>query len=113
MAQPSYSCSQCQRWFKNKSGLTQHIHAAHPIISHSRSPPPFEQDEPGGEPAEDRESPQLGPHSPLARFSSPLLDVHNMFVGPDSKLYRNYHTLIDGKLVWFITFIVSINFGNW
>ena len=90
MNHPHYACLKCPWWFKNKSGLTQHTNAIHPDLTHplSRYEP---QDQDFDEP------PLPHPNSP-ARSSPPVQGEHDMFVGPNNQLYRNYHLLFNGKL---------------
>ncbi|KIM51190.1 hypothetical protein SCLCIDRAFT_33649 [Scleroderma citrinum Foug A] len=105
----------CHRWFKNQSGLTQHKRS-HPCLNHSRgspqhrcshlrlnhsrrSPGYFEQDHssnvtpPVAEHVASDDLQDEGPHD--FNYGAPLdpeLDgMTAEFVGPDNKVYRNYH----------------------
>ncbi|KAG1785541.1 uncharacterized protein HD556DRAFT_1249676 [Suillus plorans] len=85
----------CNRWFKNRSGYTQHMNAKHPIFLHPHavtqasvpcSPSPalsFDLD------FGDANDTDLGPEDPLQPTAQ--------FVGPGDRLYRNYHPLLSAR----------------
>ncbi|KAG1888206.1 hypothetical protein F4604DRAFT_1916128 [Suillus subluteus] len=89
----------CKRFFKTTAGRTKHILSAHPIVSPPASPEPhishpndiadnpFQDDELLGQLTGDNE----------ALRASPPPNVHAEFYGPGNLLYRNYHTLLDGR----------------
>ncbi|KAG1839875.1 hypothetical protein F4604DRAFT_1885178 [Suillus subluteus] len=84
----------CKRYFKTTAGRTKHVLSAHPIVS---SPPPEDHvNNPVDQLQDDADfSNFLDPASGESR-SSPSPHVHTEFYGPGDKLYRNYHTLLDG-----------------
>ncbi|KAG1888701.1 hypothetical protein F4604DRAFT_1877237 [Suillus subluteus] len=84
----------CKRYFKTTAGHTKHVLSAHPIVS---SPPPEDHvNNPVDQLQDDADfSNFLDPASGESR-SSPPPHVHAEFYGPGDKLYRNYHTLLDG-----------------
>jgi len=100
----------CNRWFRNLSGLTQHKRTIHPSFSQYQqhlparagSLGPLGQEYHDAAPVTDhdlnRDSPDRDGHQ-----DGPLDQEHeNMraeFVGPGSKLYRNYHPGLNGMFV--------------
>lgn len=98
---PTYPCPKCRRWFKNKSGLTQHLNAKHSVSTQAQSQTSGQRDNlsplrssPAPEGFAPRSSPAPGWFAPR---SSPSPDVETEFFGPGGKLYRNYHKLLNGK----------------
>jgi len=109
-----YSCKQCKRCFRNRSGLTQHTHAKHPHFS--PPPAPFIPDEQSGN--QDRFSPVPDVGDPWAevRTREEMDDLMNdessehsddsehsdgcnpaVFVGQDDTLFHNYHPSLTGE----------------
>ena len=84
-----YACKQCKRWFRNRSGLTQHTHAKHPRFSLSSAsvPLPAASDE-----LDDHD--MDGGH--LMEDIEPNYSIRSAFVGPDDVLFRNYHPGLTG-----------------
>ena len=84
-----YACKQCKRWFRNRSGLTQHTHAKHPRFSLRSTSIPLpavsdeldDHDMDGGDFTED---------------IAPNHSIRSAFVGPDDALFHNYHPGLTG-----------------
>ncbi|KAF8551067.1 hypothetical protein OG21DRAFT_1478282 [Imleria badia] len=85
----TYPCPKCCRWFKNKSGLTQHVNAKYPASARPPSPTGKQQDIFNGE-TEAQNADWFPPNS------SPVPDIETEFFGAGDKLYRNYHKLLNG-----------------
>ncbi|KAF8132929.1 hypothetical protein EV363DRAFT_1397839 [Boletus edulis] len=85
--QLQYPCLKlgCNRWFKNQSGLTQHLHTKHPHPpSPTRSSPPPRTPE--------------SPHEPLEDwFPFPSQDFNAEYQGPRNAVLRNYHPRLTGR----------------
>ncbi|KIK80363.1 hypothetical protein PAXRUDRAFT_158890 [Paxillus rubicundulus Ve08.2h10] len=81
----------CRHWFKNKSGLTQHVNTAHAISP----PPPSPLPELHAETAPDPTAGQacLGADALLQHE----YEVDTEFFRPRDKLYWNYHMLLTGQ----------------
>jgi hypothetical protein len=95
----TYSCPQCPRWFKNRSGLMQHLNSMHREVSPPDNPANHLHHD-GGE--YDTEQPQVvppTPSSPSRCSSTPSHDVNAEFIGPGEKVYRNYHPRLSGEYV--------------
>ncbi|KAF8553040.1 hypothetical protein OG21DRAFT_1477479 [Imleria badia] len=86
----TYPCPKCRRWFKNKSGLMQHVNAKHPASAQPSSPTGEQQDIFDGE-TEAQNADWFPPNS------SPVPDIKTEFFGAGDKLYRNYHKLLNGR----------------
>lgn len=94
-------CPKCHRWFKNKSGLTQHLNARHLVLAR----PPSLTDEQwsrfNGETevhSVDRFPPRSLPVPGVeSEFFLPAPDIDAEFFGLGKKLYRNYHKLLNGE----------------
>ncbi|KAF8545662.1 hypothetical protein OG21DRAFT_1492080 [Imleria badia] len=86
----TYPCPKCRRWFKNKSGLIQHINAKHPASARPLSPTGEQQDIFDGE--TEAQNADWFP-----RNSSPVPDIETEFFGAGDKLYRNYHKLLNSR----------------
>ena len=87
----------CNHWFGNKAGLTQHINQFHPdflcfvptvSLTSSRSVP-TERDDNAIEPSSSDLRP---PHTCVGGE-----DMNSQWHGPSAKLYRNYHTKLTGE----------------
>lgn len=117
-----YACPKprCGRWFRNKSGLTQHQNAAHPVFPpppvfpspspHPRplTPPPSFPELDGsnledGQPDYEAPSPSPDRVATLTRVDNEAASVDQIdhpvnarFFGPGNKLYRNYHVKLNG-----------------
>ncbi|KIK77748.1 hypothetical protein PAXRUDRAFT_165831 [Paxillus rubicundulus Ve08.2h10] len=99
-----YPCTKphCNHWFRNKSGLTQHLNAVHQVFS--PPPPPSPEPVPGvGQPGHEVSSgDQHHFNDPLhngMHHSSPPPHVEAQFFGPGDKLYRNYHAKMNGTFI--------------
>ena len=73
-----YACNQCKRWFRNRSGLTQHTHAKHPHFSRPLA------------------IPQPAAPDVLDNHDVEPSHIHPAFVGPDDALFRNFHPGLTG-----------------
>ncbi|KAI5998603.1 hypothetical protein EDD15DRAFT_2386521 [Pisolithus albus] len=91
-----YACTQCKRWFRNRSGLTQHTHAKHPRFStYSLPTNNWSVDDPHAEVDEDRavDVPHLSPGPDVEMDNG----IRAAFVGPGDNVYRNYHPSLTGQ----------------
>ncbi|KAG2754832.1 hypothetical protein P692DRAFT_20720601 [Suillus brevipes Sb2] len=88
----------CNRWFKNKSGYTQHTNAVHPVLSAAplhapelpqpnRSPSPIFNGDFDGAGEEDLSGIPRSAQSPAPAE----------FFGAGDRLYRNYHPSLTGR----------------
>ncbi|KIO04860.1 hypothetical protein M404DRAFT_25942 [Pisolithus tinctorius Marx 270] len=82
----------CRRWFRNKSGLTQHVNVYHPVFLPINIPAQVEQ--PDQVPSPEEEQFQFRPDDddysdPSTSPSNPTLLAE--FVGQGNKYYQNYH----------------------
>jgi hypothetical protein len=112
----------CTRWFKNRSGLTQHTNAYHPVNNVAPAPGPRLQDVPLPpqplhppreivSPPPDFDPP---PHSSPPRYPRPTVDDEGdedavrptvddegdeeaEFTDPSGRYYCTYHSLLNGK----------------
>ncbi|KAI6007589.1 hypothetical protein F5J12DRAFT_905493 [Pisolithus orientalis] len=73
----------CHRWFRNKSGLTQHVNIYHPVFPPINIPAQVEQPDQVPLPEEEQF------HDPSTSPSNPTLLAE--FVGQGNKYYWNYH----------------------
>ncbi|KAG2122710.1 hypothetical protein BD769DRAFT_1629193 [Suillus cothurnatus] len=92
----------CNRWFKNKSGYTQHTNAVHPLLGamplhtepsqFNRSPSPFfnGDDNPLQSDGAGEEN-----HSEIPRSAQSPIPAE--FFGAGDRLYRNYHPSLTGR----------------
>ncbi|KAG2090359.1 uncharacterized protein F5147DRAFT_748224 [Suillus discolor] len=83
----------CNRWFRNRSGHTQHVNAKHPIFLTPPAPTQLPPHPP---------SPGLGPMdfgdtSPMDDEDPP--QVRAEFFGTGDQLYRNYHPFLSASLI--------------
>ncbi|KAH0837812.1 hypothetical protein J3R83DRAFT_6013 [Lanmaoa asiatica] len=99
-AQLQYPCSipGCNRWFKNQSGLTQHLHAKHPRVSLSPTPSPVPSSPPrcpSVPPLQFPDSPNVQP----SQLPSPevLEQLYAEYLGPSNSIFRNYHPFLTGN----------------
>ncbi|KAH0834698.1 hypothetical protein J3R83DRAFT_10225 [Lanmaoa asiatica] len=99
-AQLQYPCSipGCNRWFKNQSGLTQHLHAKHPRISLSPTPSPVPSSPPrcpSVPPLQFPDSPNVQP----SQLPSPEVpeQLYAEYLGPSNSIFRNYHPFLTGQ----------------
>ncbi|KAG1721168.1 uncharacterized protein EDB91DRAFT_1240337 [Suillus paluster] len=91
--------SGCNRWFKNRSGHTQHMNAVHPMFSkpsasiqpHAHSPGPVPPPPPPPNIVLDS-----GDAMDFGDNEDPLQPAAE-FVGTGSQLYRNYHPFLSGE----------------
>ncbi|KAI6137566.1 hypothetical protein BKA82DRAFT_4379823 [Pisolithus tinctorius] len=88
----------CRRWFRNKSGLTQHVNVYHPVFPPINIPAQVEQ--PDQVPSPEEEQFQFRPDDddysdPSTSPSNPTLLAE--FVGQGDKYYRNYHPNLTGQ----------------
>ena len=84
-----YVCKQCKRWFRNRSGLTQHTHAKHPCFS----PPSASISPPAASDVLDDHD-MDGGH--FMENIEPSHSIRSKFVGPNNALFRNYHPGLTG-----------------
>lgn len=101
-AQLQYACqhANCNRWFKNPSGLTQHEHAIHPRVPISPSPPQ-------SRPAPLNPLPPRSPTPPQAADADiPSLDAE--YLGPRDAVFWNYHPFMTGKFVGALELLLYI-----
>ena len=84
-----YACKQCKRWFRNRSGLTQHTHAKHPRFS----PPSASISPPAASDVLDDHD-MDGDH--FMENIEPSHSIRSKFVGPNNALFRNYHPGLTG-----------------
>ncbi|KAI5991885.1 hypothetical protein EDD15DRAFT_2388391 [Pisolithus albus] len=91
-----YSCKQCKRSFRNRSGLTQHVHAKHPHFwTYSR---PTNHQDVGDLHTEEDEEPLVNPsHSMPGSDTEVDNGVRAAFIGPGNNLFRNYHPGLTGQ----------------
>lgn len=112
-----YPCDEpgCNRWFGNLSGLTKHKRTIHPTLQHHRQSRPDLAELPDHSIHNDQSA---NPHDPITEptaaddpqesgindlgdFLEESMDqpegLKAEFVGPGHKLYRNYHTGLNGK----------------
>ena len=95
----AYPCPKYTHWSRNWLGFTQHLNVVHQTIS----PDPVNdaQGQINGDGGEYEQDIDLLLHppssSPMAHSSPPLPVVHAEFIGPENKLFRNYHPLLTGK----------------
>lgn len=93
---PRYSCKQCKRSFRNRSGLTQHVHAKHPRFWTS-SRPTNHQDVGDLHTEEDEEPPADPYHSVPGSDTEVDNGVQPAFIGPGNNSFRNYHPGLTGQ----------------
>ena len=94
----------CNRWFRNLSGLTQHKHTLHPFFNHHDRASllrehTFNSHQEGSHQGEDGYQGEHGSHEGGDPFEGEHEALRAEFVGPGSKLYRNYHLGLNGKPV--------------
>ncbi|KAI5983185.1 hypothetical protein EDD15DRAFT_2202268 [Pisolithus albus] len=88
----------CRRWFRNKSGLTQHVNVYHPVLPSVNISVPVEQCQ---ESFAGEEHSQVLPDGD-GDSGNPLDDPSNSnplaeYVGPGDRYYRNYHPNLTGR----------------
>ncbi|KAI6096588.1 hypothetical protein F5141DRAFT_1220658 [Pisolithus sp. B1] len=88
----------CHRWFRNKSGLTQHVNVYHPVLPSVNISVPVEQCQ---ESSAGEEHSQVLPDG-YGDSGNPLDDPSNSnplaeYVGPGDRYYRNYHPNLTGR----------------
>jgi len=106
-----HSCEEpgCNHWFRNLAGLTQHKRISHPCFSYpgpdnTELPGCFGQEDYKAERDPDADMFPLPEHNAehAHQECGNSLDhgsesVRAEFVGPGNKVYRNYHTGLNGK----------------
>ncbi|KAI6001202.1 hypothetical protein EDD15DRAFT_2477653 [Pisolithus albus] len=88
-----YTCKQCKRSFRNRSGLTQHTHAKHPrFLTHLTPSNNY-----GQLPPVNDHPPEMEQELPNDSEMGMEDNIQAAFIGPGDVLFRNYHPGLTGQ----------------